>query len=203
MDINFTIMLNRKLFILFVTIFLSPLTLSQDILDNEFTVITEAIPIAEPFASFESQYNKDIFILEESIAIPNINNLYTNIKGIKILGDFIFENEAEELVINKLQAIAGLTIKQEELSKYKLAYNKFNDSYKISDGSIIISFNASEDSFSFGKEYNLTLKYNFPNTPVYKTNNFLGINDLIKELRQDRRVKSVNFDLIEPRNSLR
>ena len=203
MDINFTIMLNRKIFILFVTIFLSPLVLSQDILDNNFTVVTKAIPIADPFTGLDGQYNQDISILEESIAIPNIDNLYSSIKNINVLGNFVFENEAAELVISKLETISGLVVKQEELTKYKVAYNKSNNSYKISDGSIVISFNGSEDSFSFGKEYNLTLKYNFPNTPVYKTTNFLGINDLIKELRQDGRVKSVNFDLIDPRNSLR
>ena len=211
MDIKFKLMRSIKILTSVLTIFFSPLIISNnfaedeitnDIPSNTITIVTEAIPLDETFVIRDSQNEQDIFILEDSFAIPNINNLYTNIDNIKILGTFAYNAEPEDFDINTIEAMVGVNIK-EELTKYKIAYNKSKNIYKISDGSFFVSFNENIDSYSFGAEYNLILQYNFPDSPVYKVNNFFGINDLIKELRQDERVKSVTFNLIDTRNSNR
>jgi hypothetical protein len=68
----------------------------------------------------------------------------------------------------------------------------------ISDGSFIVGFKDISDQERFAEDFNLVIKSNFRNKAAYFSKGFNGLEELIKDIKNDSRVSSFELDLIDP-----
>ena len=72
----------------------------------------------------------------------------------------------------------------------------------VSDGGFIVEFKNISDKEQFNLDYNLVPKYQMSNANIYKSDNFQTLQALIDMLENDKRVESVELDLIDPNIAL-
>jgi len=190
MGINFNYKFSKTLTSLF---FIITLTTSSVFAEDELSQGISSNKIGPKDDS--SIFTNEFKIIENSFVVNDPKNTIQEDQNIKKLGNFKYEliesnSRARSLYINPTQELK---------TELKLAISK-NGQYFISNGSIFISFEESQNDIDFADDYNLTFVKNYPSmkTALFSISNFDMVNSAIDSIKLDPRVKSVELNLIDP-----
>jgi len=190
MGINFNYKFSKTLTSLF---FIVTLTTSSVFAEDELSQGISSNKIGPKDDS--SIFTNEFKIIENSFVVNDPKNTIQEDQNIKKLGNFKYEliesnSRARSLYINPTQELK---------TELKLAISK-NGQYFISNGSIFISFEESQNDIDFADDYNLTFVKNYPSmkTALFSISNFDMVNSAIDSIKLDPRVKSVELNLIDP-----
>ena len=118
------------------------------------------------------------------------------IEGSVRLGNYQYELAPGELSSLNESGTTSSTLRRNV--PLRLVYFKQNKRYMITDGGLIINFEEIIDKNIFASEYGLNLKYDFGSSAAFKPVPFGLIKNIVEALEKDKRVSSVEFDLIDP-----
>ena len=138
-------------------------------------------------------------ILKDSFVVLNKSGMFSNISGVKKAGNYVYELKPDKLQskITQDQIRLESLNSSSSVTKYKLVQIP-GKNFLISDGSFIVRFKNPRDKEELALDYNLTPKYQMPDATSYVSKDFSGLEALIKRIESDRRVLSVELDLIDP-----
>jgi hypothetical protein len=93
-----------------------------------------------------------------------------------------------------------MTQSMSERSVYKLVQEPDTDSFKVSDGSMLIEYVEGTDTAAIARDYGLKLTRDFPSvrTASFQAARFSGLSELMETLMNDERISFVSLDLIDP-----
>ena len=138
---------------------------------------------------------EDSKILLDSIVILKKSNTNTDLSGFEAIGSFYYQEKPSAEVPKSNESNSSLSKSIEKT--YKLVKVPGNR-YMISDGSFIVGFKDISDQERFAEDFNLVIKSNFRNKAAYFSKGFNGLEELIKDIKNDSRVSSFELDLIDP-----
>ena len=155
--------------------------------------ISAHLPVEkDPVVNKLKPKNKDPIILLDSTVVKD-SDFSENLSDVKKLGIYRYE-----FVPGKLKIIRD-NESFESKNELKLARSA-DGSFKITDGSLIVEFKKNLDFSTFAQEYGLILTSNLStiNRAVFATSNFIELKNIIKTLRLDARVQTVELNTIDP-----
>lgn len=173
-----------------IMIIIAPFSNANDEIKNEFASKKE-------ISSAKLQRQTTPIILIDSIVIKNKNNLFDNVPGTTKVGNFIFEKKSNNLKEALLKTNNQSINYSDSDARFRLVEIKGKNDL-ITDGSFIVFFNNSLDKEQFNFDYNLIPKYEMPTATSYRSNNFETLQTFLITLKDDKRVKLVELDLIDP-----
>jgi len=156
----------------------------------------------EPFVSTANNSNSVVeetvrqmpTVLLQSAVVLDESNLIPLLPDIYRLGNFKYE-----LIPGALSSFY-MTQSMSERSVYKLVQEPDTDSFKVSDGSMLIEYVEGTDTAAIARDYGLKLTRDFPSvrTASFQAARFSGLSELMETLMNDERISFVSLDLIDP-----
>ena len=156
---------------------------------------------------------KEIYLLPDSIVILDKFNLFKDAEGFSKYGNFlyatdpnaikkyknkleVFELSKDKFLLSELEAISNKSL--------KIAFEKNNPNQKfITNGRLIVEFSNLNSIIGFDLEYDIKEIYNQYPIMVYEANNLDEINNIISNINNDPRVKSLDLDKVAKEINLR
>jgi hypothetical protein len=135
-------------------------------------------------------------LIPDSVVFKDDSKKFYGIKGSVRLGNYQYELAPGELSSLNESGTTSSTLRRN--APLRLVYFKQNKRYMITDGGLIINFEEIIDKNIFASEYGLNLKYDFGSSAAFKPVPFGLIKNIVEALEKDKRVSSVEFDLIDP-----
>lgn len=136
-------------------------------------------------------------IYPDSFVIKDTENNFLNSKDIETLGFYKYElskgnlfKEVSKNIIDKDNF--------EKSNRLKLVFFESSNSYMISNGGLVVTFNSKVSELSFSNEFDLIFQFNIGNSSFFIANNTNKLELLLENIKLDPRVKEVKLDLIDP-----
>jgi hypothetical protein len=156
----------------------------------------------EPFVSTANNSNPVVeetvrqmpTVLLQSVVVLDENNLIPLFPDIYRLGNFKYE-----LTPGALSSFY-MTHSMSERPVYKLVQEPDTDSFKVSDGSMLIEYVEGTDTEAIARDYGLELIRDFPSVRAasFQAASFSELSELMETLMNDERINFVSLDLIDP-----
>jgi len=141
--------------------------------------------------------NNSPTIYPNSFVIKDTENNFLNSKDIETLGFYKYElskgnlfKEVSKNIIDKDNF--------EKSNRLKLVFFESSNSYMISNGGLVVTFNSIVNELSFSKEFDLIFQFNIGNSSFFIANSTNKLELLLENIKVDPRVKEVKLDLIDP-----
>jgi hypothetical protein len=151
-------------------------------------------------------------IIEDSVVIKEASKDFIKLKSLKVSGEYAYSLMKLNLLPNSknknalsLYGPQEVGIQEPNLNSSYLLKDDLrivlDGPYKkilISNGSFIIRFKKNTNKNKFLQDYNIEKSIEFPDFTSYKAKTFNGINDLLDNISKDKRVDTIELDLIDP-----
>ena len=182
-----------------------PLKLDRKISEEERALILdiankrlERVELTSPGNNTQplSRPNLIGILMADSVVFKDESKNLYGIKGSVRLGNYQYELAPGELSSRIKSRTTSSSLRRDV--PLRLVYFKQNKRYMITDGGLIINFEEIIDKNIFASEYGLNLKYDFGSSAAFKPVPFGLIKNIVEALEKDKRVSSVEFDLIDP-----
>ena len=151
-------------------------------------------PVFNISSPVEETFRQIPVVLFESVVVLDEKNLIPLLPGIRRLGNFKYELTPGELsLFYTTQSLTAGRI-------YKLVREPDADSFKVSDGSMLIEYVDGADTAVIARDYGLELILDFPSirTASFRPANFSKLSETMEVLMDDERINLVSLDLIDP-----
>jgi len=143
-----------------------------------------------------SPLRQEPLILMDSVVIADRQDIYAGISGSAKLGIFRYELAPGSLASELAQAQAQSAGSSNDMELRLVAVP--GNSYFVSDGSFTVTFRHSADVQQFTSDYDLNPRFESPKAISYFSRGFVGLDELISNIRADERVLTLELDLINP-----